>query len=183
MAPTAGDQVLQVWYQRGALPEHSEAVGKALQHVKSLGPVRTEAEERAETQRQEVRSRAARHHAAQPRSCRVTRQLPRMVLQEKRRAENRRREEEDARREAERAAAPGSSGSGDSSGTAGTDSSRKRRPERRDTEMEGRKGAAAAMSGLGQVGQDEGELLAQIEKERSANKETRMEASLRPADV
>jgi hypothetical protein len=49
--------------------------------------------------------------------------------------------------------------------------------------MEGRKGAAAAMSGLGQVGQDEGELLAQIEKERSANKETRMEASLRPADV
>jgi hypothetical protein len=180
VALTSGDQVLQVWYQRGALPEHSEAVGKALQHVKSLGPVRTEAEERAETQRQEVRSRAARHHAAQPRSCRVTRQLPRMVLQEKRRAENRRREEEDARREAERAAAPGSS---DSSGTAGTDSSRKRRPERRDTEMEGRKGAAAAMSGLGQVGQDEGELLAQIEKERSANKETRMEASLRPADV
>lgn len=166
------------------MPEHSEAVGRALQHVKSLGPVRTEAEERAEMQRQEVRSCTAWHHAtAQPRFLRVIRYLPCLMVQEKRRAENRRREEEDARREAERAIAPGSSGSGDSSGAAGTDSGRKRRPERRDTEMEGRKGAAAAMSGLGQVGQDEGELLAQIEKERSANKETRTEASLRPADV
>ena len=59
MIPSSRHQVLQVWYQRGALPDHSEAVGKALQHVKSLGPVRTEAEERAETQRQEVQSRAA----------------------------------------------------------------------------------------------------------------------------
>ena len=48
-------QVLQVWYQRGALLEHSQAVGKALQHVKSLGPVRTEEEQRAEMQRHEVR--------------------------------------------------------------------------------------------------------------------------------
>ena len=49
-----GAQVLHVWYQRGALPEHSEAVGKALRHVKSLGPVRTEEEERIEMQRHEV---------------------------------------------------------------------------------------------------------------------------------
>ena len=51
---SVGAQVLHVWYQRGALPEHSEAVGKALQHVKSLGPVRTEEEERIEMQRHEV---------------------------------------------------------------------------------------------------------------------------------
>jgi hypothetical protein len=109
---------------------------------------------------------------------------PLSFVQQKRRAESRRREEEDARREAERAAAgPGSSGSGDSGGATAPDSNRKRRPERRDTEMEGRKGAAAAMSTLGDVGKDEGELLAQIEKERSNWKETRMQESLRPANV
>ena len=171
-------KVLQVWYQRGALPEHSQAVGKALQHVKSLGPVRTEEEERAEMQRHEVRS--SLHPAAAPFSCcscksagilTHNRVLYRCGLgppQEKRQKEIRMREQEEVRRDAERALL-GSSGSGDSGGPPEERKRRQNQP-RRDTEMEGRKGDLLPASGGLANGKDEGELLAQIEKERSSNK-------------
>ena len=85
------------------------------------------------------------------------------------------RELEVARRDAERALL-GSSGSGDSGGPP---EERKRRQQlppnagRRDTEMEGRKGDLLPASGGLANGKDEGELLAQIEKERSSNKVSR----------
>jgi hypothetical protein len=78
------------------------------------------------------------------------------------------REQEESRREAERALL-GSSGSGDSGGPP-DERKRRHNPPRRDTEMEGRKGELLPISGGLANGKDEGELLAQIEKERSSNK-------------
>ena len=94
-----------------------------------------------------------------------------LQMQERRRASEKKRREEEQRREAERAA-QGTGGSG------GAEAARPRKKGRGiDSEMEGRKGAAAA--GLAN-GRDEGELLAQIEKERASNKELRIQASWRP---